>query len=291
MMYKIDAHNHPDFLGMSFQKLIANMDQFGIDKLCLMPWEESWTENILSGMGATPSPLSTDLVIPFERCLSFYERAPERFILCYAPDPRVPGAIYKMKSAIDTYGVKICGEFKLRVMLDNPDVIDLFRYCGERGVPVDLHLQNAEAHPGGSGTLFPHYWYGGDIFTLERTLQLCPDTNIMGHSTSFWGTISGDDLWKTKSYPRGPVVPGGHLERLLEKYPNLYCDCSGDSGLWALERDPEYTKKLLLTYPDRFIFARDGFTNQLSEFIDTLGLPQDVLENFYHRNIERLIGE
>ena len=122
-------------------------------------------------------------------------------------------------------------------------------------------------------------------------MQLCPDTNIMGHSTSFWGTISGDDLWKTKSYPRDPVVPGGHLERLLETYPNLYCDCSGDSGLWALQRDPEYTKKLMTTYPDRFIFARDGFTSELSAFVDTLGLPQDVLENFYHGNIERLIGE
>ena len=61
--------------------------------------------------------------------------------------------------------------------------------------------------------------------------------------------------------------------------------------LYILAADPEYTKKLMTTYPDRFIFARDGFTNQLSEFIDTLGLPQDVLENFYHGNIERLIGE
>ena len=59
----------------------------------------------------------------------------------------------------------------------------------------------------------------------------------------------------------------------------------------ALERDPEYTKKLMMTYPDRFIFARDGFNNNLSEFVDPLGLPQNIPENFYRGNIQRLIGK
>ena len=42
-------------------------------------------------------------------------------------------------------------------------------------------------------------------------------------------------------------------------------------------------------FPDRFIFARDGFDNKLSEFVDTLDLPDDILEGFYHKNFEALL--
>lgn len=77
---------------------------------------------------------------------------------------------------------------------------------------------------------------------------------------------------------------------MLEKYPNLYCDCSAGSCIRAFKRDPAYTKKLIETYPTRFLYARDFFDNKLSEFIDGLGLSDDVLENFYHKNAERLVA-
>ena len=290
-MYKIDAHNHPDFLKKNYAAILADMDEKGINKCCLLSWENPWVENYLFNLNSCPSPLSPNVAIPFERCLSVYEKAPDRFILGYAPDPRIPGALYKMEAAIDTYGVKICGEFKYRMMLDNPDAVDLFRYCGSRNVPVILHLDNPGAHSMPEGAQWPHSWYGGDIFTLERALQLCPDTNFLGHAPGFWACISGDDQWKTVGYPRGPVLPGGHIERLLETYPNLYCDCSAGSGFIALSRDPEYTKYLFTKYPTRFVYARDCFDNALAEYIDSLGLPEDVLELFYHGNLERLIAD
>ena len=290
-MYKIDAHCHPDFHKKNYAAILADMDKNGIKKSCLLTWENPWIENYLCNMNSCPSPLSPHVPIPFERCLAVYDKAPDRFILGYAPDPRIPGAIYKMESAIDTWGVKMCGEFKYRMMLDNPDAIDLFRYCGSRNVPVTFHLDCPRAHPMPEGSQWPHSWYCGDIFTLERTLQLCPDTNFLGHAPSFWACISGDDQWRTKGYPLGPIVPGGHVERLLETYPNLYCDCSADSGCRALKRDPEYTKYLFTKYPTRFVFARDDFTDTLANYIDSLGLPEDVLELFYHGNLERLIAD
>ncbi len=290
-MFKIDAHNHPDFNKYNFERFIANMDELGIDKAVLLTWENPWDENYMSNMTGCPSPLCGDVPVPFERVLNFYEKAPDRFLMGYCPDPRRPDAIVKMKSAIDTYGVKVCGEVKFRMMYDNPDIIDLFRFCGENGLPVVLHIDNATAHLAHPASLRKHYWYGGDIFTLERALELCPETNFLGHAPGFWGCISGDDEWKTVGYPRGPVAPGGHIERLLDKFPNLYCDCSAGSGCIALGRDTEYTKKLIMAHPDRFIYARDEFSNNLSELIDGLGLPEDILEMFYHGNIERLIGE
>lgn len=289
-MYKIDAHYHPDFLRLNFEKTVQNMDMYGIDKAVLLSWENNWDENVASNKGVCPSLFDEDVPVAFSRCLDYCEKAPDRFILGYCPDPRKPDALYKLKCAVDTYGAKICGEVKFRMMYDNPDAIDLFRLCGELGLPVVLHIDVASAHHSPEGSIRRHYWYGGDIFTLERVLELCPETNFLGHAPGFWGCISGDEEWRKTSYPKGPVLPGGHIERLLEKFPNLYCDCSAGSGCIALERDKEYSKKLFMTFPDRFVFARDHFSNMLAELVDSMGLPEDFLEGFYHKNIERLMG-
>ena len=290
-MYKIDAHNHPDYIYMNYEKYIEDMDKVGIDKVCLLAWEAPTIENdAVDYIKATPTPINDQITIPFERCLSYYEKAPDRFILGYAPDPRKPFAVQKMQSAIDTYGVKICGEVKFRMLYDNPDAIDLFNYCGERGVLVILHLDIPGAQPGREGSQWPHFWYGGDIFMLERVLQQCPNTNFLGHAPAFWGAISNDDQWRTNNCPQGPVIPGGKIEEFLEKYPNLHCDCSAGSAFKALSRDKEYTKKLMLKHPDRFIYARDNFTTVMYDFYESLDMPEDIKELFYHGNIERLMG-
>ncbi|MBQ3226191.1 MAG: amidohydrolase family protein [Clostridia bacterium] len=278
-MKKIDAHNHPGLSGWTYEEIIAQQDEAGIDKIFLLAIEATNTDE--------PGPLD----IALERCLEYYERSPERFLLGCAPDPRIPGAIDRLELLVRDYGIKICGEVKIRMMYDNRDAIDMFRRCGELRLPVVLHMQEAAASPTHQKYPRPHMWYGGDIDTVERVLALCPETAIMAHSTAFWSFISNDDKGKTQNYPRGEVIPGGKIEKLLEKYPNLYCDCSGDSGLFALQRSPEYAKKLMLTYPEKFIFARDFYSNELSDFVDSLGLPEENLELFYHGNLERLIGE
>ena len=68
----------------------------------------------------------------------------------------------------------------------------------------------------------------------------------------------------------------------------IYCDCSAGSCITAFKRDVAYTRRLLTTYPDRFLFARDYHDSRLDEFLATLDLPQDVAELIYHGNAERL---
>ena len=289
-MRKIDAHSHPDFCNVTFEGVLRDMEENGIEKICLLSWENPLDENYPGFRQTTPSAVDDSVQIPFHRCLSYYERAPEKFILGYAPDPRIPGALMKFRGAVKTYNIKMCGEVKFRMMYDNPDAIELFRLCGEYGIPVTLHLDDAEVNRYKEEYPRPHYWYGGDIETLERVLKKCPETNFLGHAPGFWAYISDDEQIHTMAYPTGAVVPGGKIERFLEKYPNLYCDCSADSCLRALSRDIGYTKMLMEAYSDRFIFARDEFTNRLDGFIRTLGLSNDILERFYHKNLEKLIG-
>ncbi|MBQ3708363.1 MAG: amidohydrolase family protein [Clostridia bacterium] len=290
-MVKIDAHNHPDYHGRNYARFLADMDEKGISKTWLLTWECPPGEYDPATIWAFATAMGDrDVPVPLRLAWEYKERAPERFILGYCPDPRRPDAVQKMRAAIRTYGVQVCGELKLRMMYDNPDALDLYRFCGEEKIPVVMHFDNAGAQT--TGKEFPrrHWWYGGDIDTLERVLALCPETNFLGHAPGFWCHISRDRLGEREAYPKGPVVPGGRIEELLGKYPNLYCDCSAGSCLNALTRDPAYTKRLILRHPDRFVYARDYFDNELSGFIDGLGLPQEVLEAFYHGNAERLAG-
>ena len=138
----IDAHNHPDWHGHDREKLLANMDEHGIDKTWLFSWEAPIDDYDPGYNHVVPGPLlgATTGPIPFTRCLAYKEHAPDRFVLGYAPDPRRPDAVDKLRAAVEIYGVQVCGEIKLRMMYDNPDALRLFRFCGEYGLPVTVHI-------------------------------------------------------------------------------------------------------------------------------------------------------
>ncbi len=289
----IDVHNHADTHGHNLEKFLENMDMYHIDKTWLFSWEAPVGEYDPSYMlvthGAIFDTANPSVPVPFVRNLEYVQKRPDRFILGYAPDPRRPEAISALKAAVNIYNVQVCGEMKFRMMYDNPDAIDLFRFCGDVGLPVTLHFDYADANR--CDREFPRrsWWYGGGIDTLERVLELCPKTNFLGHAPGFWGHISGDDRAKTEAYPKGPVLPGGKVEQLLEKFPNLHCDMSAGSACIAMSRDLDYTYKLINRFPDRFCYARDYFDNVHQELIEKLNLPQDVKELVYHGNAERLI--
>jgi predicted TIM-barrel fold metal-dependent hydrolase len=283
----IDAHNHPDWHGHDFRKFLANMERYSIDITWLLTWECPSNEYDAGYTRAIFPPNNRDTAIPFERCLSYSQRAPGKFILGYAPDPRKPHAIAQLEAAIEIYGVKVFGELKLRMMYDNLDAIRMFRFCGKRQLPVIVHLDYSfEAPP---GSLRPDWWYGGGIEVLERAIIACPDTVFLGHAPGFWSHISGDDQYDKVGYPSGKVVPGGKLVAMLRKYPNLYCDLSANSGLNALKRDPEFAKEFLIEFQDRILYGRDYFDNAHQEFLNSLGLAQEVLDKIYSKNACKLV--
>lgn len=287
---KIDAHNHPFWYYMTPDKMVANMDQYGIDQCWLLSCEIPWSEFGNAEQRVCQMFSSDKVNMPFENCLPYVDKYPDRFILGYAPDPRQPYALEKLKYAMQAYDVKICGELKYRMMLDNYDAIRLYRFCGEAGLPVTVHIQQPVPH-NHKGDKQETYWYGGNIDALERALQLCPETKFLGHAQSFWSEISGDGQSKTTMYPKGPVVPGGKLVRLMETYPNLYCDMSANSGFGALNRDHEFTKAFLTEFLDRILYARDYIDNIHQELIESLGLSEEIKAKIYSGNAQKLIGQ
>lgn len=282
----VDAHNHPDWHGHDLSKFLRNMADCQIDKTWLLSWEAPPDEfdphyhfvSLSDGRGP----------IPFERCLAYVQQEPEKFILGYAPDPRRPDSIDRLQAAIDIHGVRVCGEIKLRMMYDNWDALRLFRFCGEKGLPVTVHID----YEFDTGFKYPrlNWWYGGGIDAFERAVRACPQTNFIGHAPGFWAHISNDALFNQEPYPKDPVIQGGAVTRMMLTYPNLYADLSAGSGLNALKRDLAFTRDFLVEFQDRLLYGRDNFTNELQEFLATLDLPKEVLEKITSQNSEQLIN-
>jgi len=283
----IDAHNHPDWHGHNLDRFLQNMAQYNIDRTWLLTWECPSDEYDPKNNRACPGDATGP--IPFSRVLSYGERAPAKFVLGYAPDPRRPEAIDRLQAAIDIYGVRLYGELKLRMMYDNPDALRMFRFCGEKGLPVTVHIDYE--FDTGSNYPRPNWWYGGGIEAFERAVGACPETIFVGHAPGFWAHISGDDLFDQEPYPSGEVVPGGKLPEMFRQYPNLYADLSAGSGLNALQRDPEFARGFLLEFQDRLLYGRDYFDNRLQEFLNSLDLSDEVLAKIYAGNALRLVPE
>ena len=281
----IDVHNHPYWLGHNAEKMVANMDRYGIAKTWLLSWECPDHERSPS-YHRSLNPEGRGIL--FSDVVRIVERYPDRFIPAWAPDPRHPSTRDRLTAAVKIHGVRVYGEMKLRMTYDSPDALSIFRLCGELGLPVLFHLD--VTLPRGRPVRNWQYWYGGHIDAVERALKACPDTTLIGHAPGFWREISGDAEQETESYPRGkPITPGGKIVKLLDRYPNFACDISAGSGHTALTRDPAFTRKFCIDYADRILHGRDGFDNKHMTLLRSLDLPDDVFEKIMFGNALRLV--
>jgi len=216
------------------------------------------------------------------------ERHPTRFVPGYAPDPRRPDAIERLESAVKTYGVRVYGELKVRIVLDDPDVLRVFRTCGDLGLPVLIHIDvPARERPTPPAR---DYWYCVDIDRLETVMEACPDTVFIGHAPGFWRHISGDGYDAEGAYPKSDVTSGGRVVELLAQCPNLYADLSAPSALNAISRPPEgQGRRFLIEFQDKLLFARDCFDDSLSDFLKQQALPADVWDKITSQNALQLV--
>jgi predicted TIM-barrel fold metal-dependent hydrolase len=288
----VDAHQHVFWHGRDDAGLVADMDEHGIEKAWLLTWETPpGQDNPPSHPAFNPQhfrPDGTHEGIPLSDCLKARDHYPDRFILGYCPDPALDIAPRQFEAACRMHGVRVCGEWKFRMLIDDPRCLELFAAAGELGCPVVLHIDVPYLMRDGKPSFYPD-WYAGTVENLARALEACPQTTFIGHAPGFWREISGDAEGDGEGYPRGRVTAGGKLYALFDTHPNLMADLSGDSGRNALARDPAHAKSFLARYADRLLFGRDYYGGALQEFLATLDLPEDVQRKVFWENANRLV--
>jgi predicted TIM-barrel fold metal-dependent hydrolase len=221
-------------------------------------------------------PITTDFVLAQTRPHR------DRLIPFCSVDPRTSynggkrGLIDMLKRYVDD-GAKGFGEHKPGVRMDDPGNMTIYAACSELKLPLLFHLDqlrnvDAVGLPG-----------------LERALREFPQTQFIGHGPGWWASISGSiaeaDLAR---YPTGAVAPGGAIDTLMDKYPNLFGDLSAGSGAGAISRDPEFGRQFLARRADRLLFGTDYLSPgqevpQLSLF-RSLDLPADVQAKIFRDN-------
>jgi predicted TIM-barrel fold metal-dependent hydrolase len=182
-------------------------------------------------------------------------------------------------------GAKGFGEHKPGVAVDHPGNQEIYTICNELKLPLIYHMEGGKE---------PRNWDKPGLPALEAMLKAFPDVKFIGHGPGWWASISGEVNENLAGYPNKPVAPGGAIERLMEKYPNIYGDLSAGSGNNALARDLEFAKGFVTRRQDRLIFGTDYLSpGQKVPQFEThakLALPEDVQAKVFRDNARRVIG-
>ena len=285
-MKKIDLHLHltpfqiPKLgkLNLTSSKnMLPHLEELGIEKGVLMSSAEK-------GM-----PFGTN-----KANKAICDRFPGRYSWMCALKPEHPETVYERLSLYKSQGAVGVGELTVNRRLDDPFLQALFAAAEKLEMPVTMHMSPEVG-----------YSYGvvdePGLPLLEAVLKQYPKLKILGHSQTFWIEMSADaptEKEDRNQWGDGPVIPGGRVPKLFEKYPNLYGDLSANSGGRAIMRDPEFGLALLEKYADRLFFATDMVNKDmvfpLGEWLDQMvsegKLSEAAYEKIVRGNAERIFG-
>jgi predicted TIM-barrel fold metal-dependent hydrolase len=235
------------------------------------------------------SPEASSYLITSEFVLAQTKPYRDRLIPFCCIDPRTdysggPRGLRDLLARYVDAGAKGFGEHKTGVAIDDPRNLKLYAACDDLKLPVLIHMDNARNmdRPGLPG--------------LAKVLETFPHVNFLGHAFAWWSSLSGGvtqaDLGAS---PRPtPVAPGGAIDALMDKYPNLYGDLSASSGAAAIRRDLKFGRDFLQRRADRLVFGTDyHFPGQVIpqfELYQELDLPEDTARKIFRDNARRLLG-
>lgn len=282
----IDIHTHLGafYFGqeLTAELLVRFMDQRDVEKACVLP---------------LISPESAPITQPVTTAIAAYRQFPERIIPFASLDPRAvtepgkrTGHVGGVKGMIDILkryqdaGCRGLGEHKTGLWFDAPQQMALYEACDAVGLPILFHLDDIR-NPDTPG-----------LPRVENVLKAFPKLPLIGHAAGFWASISGDATFEDFGrYPEVPkkIAPGGALDRLLKKYPNLYGDLSEPGGEKAIARDPDFGREFLIRNADQLLFGTDVLMPEQKipqfELLDSLKLPEEVQYKIFRGNAIKLL--
>ena len=222
------------------------------------------------------------------------QQFPDRYAWMCAVDPKGKEPVYDRLARFKAQGAIGVGELTTNRRLDDPFLQALFAAAERLELPVTIHMSPEVG-----------YSYGvvdePGLPLLEEVLQKYPKLKLLGPSQTFWIEMSADapkDKEGRNSWGDGPIVPGGRVPELFEKYPNLYGDLSANSGSRAIMRDPEFGLAFLEAYADRLFFATDMVNKDmvfplgawLDEMLAAGKLREETYEKIVRGNARRIFG-
>lgn len=275
---KIDTHLHLSFCPVD-SKLGGNFSTY--DQMVPHMEKQNIAKGIVLPAGEKTAPLGSNA-----SARAIAKADPAHYAWMCTLDPVDPDTIYDRMRQYKTEGAVGIGELMINKPFDDPFLETLFAAAGELGLPITFHMSPEVG-----------YSYGvvdaPGLPLLEKALRKFPKTIFVGHSGAFWAEMSADapvDRNQRNGYPKGPVLPGGRIPELFEKYPNLYGDLSATSGGNAIMRDTSFGLSFLERFHERLFFATDmDNTNSvfpLGAWLDDMA-EQGKLSETAYRNICR----
>ncbi|MFO0954746.1 MAG: amidohydrolase family protein [Isosphaeraceae bacterium] len=274
----VDVHTH---LGrtwngdapMTAEALVRWMDEHNVAKAVVLP---------------LVSPESSSYLNLTEQALDGAKKFPDRLVPFCCIDPRTSytggrAGLRKMLQEYVDKGAKGFGEHKVGLPIDDPKMMQVYEVCDDLKLPVLFHSDNIR------GTDAP------GLPGLERVLKAFPQLNFIGHGPGFWASIAGNLPAKDLGgYPKGKVPPGGALDRLFDRYKNLWGDLSAGSGSNAIGRDHEFGQAFLIRRSERLMFGTDylkpGQEVPQFDLLASFDLPADVRARIERGNAVKLLG-
>lgn len=285
-MKKIDLHLHLTPFQLpklgklnltSGKNMIPHLEALGIGK------------GVLMSSGESGLPFGTN-----KANRKICQQLPERYAWMCNLSPKGKEPVYDRLARYKAQGAIGIGELTYNHKLSDPFLQEIFAAAEKLDMPITMHMSPEEG-----------YSYGvvddPGLPLLEQVLQAYPNLKILGHSQTFWIEMSADapkDKEGRNSWGTGPVIPGGRVPALFEKYPNLYGDLSANSGGCAIMRDPEFGLTFLETYADRLFFATDMVNRDmefplgawLDEQLTAGKLSQSAYNKICFENAQRIFG-
>ena len=273
----IDVHTHIGTYtdpkkNLTAEGLIEWMDENEIEKSCVLP---------------LTSPESTKYLQTTESVLAAAKDHPDRLVPFCSVDPRTThaGSVKALVGMIQGWvdqGAKGFGEHKVGLNFDDPLMMRVYEACQEVGIPLLFHIDTIRGKdvPG--------------LKRLENALKTFPELDFIGHGPGWWASISGGLTPKELGgYPKDKVKPGGAIDDLMSRYPNIYGDLSAGSGANSISRDLEFGTEFLIRRQDRILFGTDylapGQNVPQFELFEKLELPAEVRAKINRENAIKLL--
>ena len=233
----IDAHTHIGRVKSWSRRLIGTVEaclrdlleyvETGkLEKVVLLPVAKSYLD------------IGEDIV-KTEGVLKAYSLHPDKIIPFCAFDPEESGLEGKIRDAVRS-GCRGFGEHKVETRVDGEKNINLFRICGEHGLPVLIHIDSR---------------FNPDFEGFKNVVSRLEETVFIVHGPGWWARISSEQT--SEVYPRGRVGDPGEAVRILKEHRNVYADISAFSGLNAISRDRDFGRRFLTELSGKIIYGTD----------------------------------